>query len=273
MTVLFLHEISESDLSRVGGKAANLAKTYKLGLPVPEAFVITSDDTLVGPNIAEAYRQLSNNEKLPVAVRSSSAEEDSGTHSFAGQFISILNVKSEIALWDAIRACLESSSSPRVIAYRAKLNLTAAPTMAIIVQKQIASEKAGVCFTADPITEDTSVLHIDSVWGQGEPLVSGNCTPDSFVLRKSDGTLISSRISTKSTMKLLNPHGWLADYEVPDDKKYAPSLTLSELDLIWDLAQRLLKIYNEPQDFEWAFSDGTLWLLQTRPITKSLNTA
>ncbi|TLX98162.1 MAG: phosphoenolpyruvate synthase [Thaumarchaeota archaeon] len=212
--------------------------------------------------------------KVSVAVRSSATAEDSRDASFAGQQATYLNVTKKDEVITSIRRCWASSYTPRAICYRLKkgfgINLF---TTAVVVQRQVASQKAGVGFSVHPTTGDRDSVVIESVLGQGEELVSGRVTPDTFTLNKKTGMIRERRIAEKRKMKVPNLHGvGLEEVAIPKRLRRAQSLKASELIELWSLARKLEAHYNHPQDFEWAVvEDGTIYLLQTRPVTVLAN--
>jgi len=208
--------------------------------------------------------------RVPVAVRSSATAEDSRDASFAGQQATFLNVSKKDEIIASVKRCWASTYTSRAIYYRLKkgfsMNLF---TTAVVVQRQIASQKAGVGFSIHPTTGDRDSVVIESVLGQGEELVSGRVTPDTFTINKRTGMIRERRIAEKKKMKVTNKRGeGLAEVAIPRRLRQAQSLKSSELLELWSLARKLEAHYNHPQDFEWAVEDdGTLYLLQTRPVT------
>ena len=208
--------------------------------------------------------------RVPVAVRSSATAEDSRDASFAGQQATFLNVSKKDEIIASVKRCWASTYTSRAIYYRLKkgfsMNLF---TTAVVVQRQIASQKAGVGFSIHPTTGDRDSVVIESVLGQGEELVSGRVTPDTFTINKRTGMIRERRIAEKKRMKVTNKRGeGLAEVAIPRRLRQAQSLKSSELLELWSLARKLEAHYNHPQDFEWAVEDdGTLYLLQTRPVT------
>src|SRR2546427_10372000 len=221
----------------------------------------------------ELCKRAGKTKKVSVAVRSSATAEDSRDASFAGQQATYLNVIKKDEIIASIKRCWASSYTPRAICYRFKkgfgINLF---TTAVVVQRQIASQKAGVGFSVHPTTGDRDSVVIESVLGQGEELVSGRVTPDTFILNKRTGMIRERRIAEKRKMKVPNGHGvGLAEVAIPRRLRQVQSLKASELIELWSLARKLEAHYNHPQDFEWAVEDGTIYLLQTRPVTVLAN--
>jgi pyruvate,water dikinase len=226
---------------------------------------------LIG-EIARAYAELQRRwgvGGMPVAVRSSATMEDLREASFAGQQITLLNVKGTAELLKAIKRCWASVYTARAAFYRAKkgFGFKAIPT-AVVVQKQVMSDRAGVGFTVHPMTGDRGQIVIESSYGQGEEIVSGGVTPDTFVLDKKTGKIVEQRISHKSRMKVAKRRGsGLEDAEVPEKMRDRPSLNDSELEALRDLALALEEHYDYPQDFEWTIEKGKIFLVQTRAVT------
>ncbi|TLY03636.1 MAG: phosphoenolpyruvate synthase [Thaumarchaeota archaeon] len=222
--------------------------------------------------VLAAYDQVckKTGKRVPVAVRSSATAEDSRDASFAGQQATFLNVSKKDEIIASVKRCWASTYTSRAIYYRLKkgfsMNLF---TTAVVVQRQIASQKAGVGFSIHPTTGDRDSVVIESVLGQGEELVSGRVTPDTFTINKRTGMIRERRIAQKKRMKVTNKRGeGLAEVAIPRRLRQAQSLKSSELLELWSLARKLEAHYNHPQDFEWAVEDdGILYLLQTRPVT------
>jgi len=222
--------------------------------------------------VARAYAELRRRcggGRMPVAVRSSATMEDLREASFAGQQVTLLNVKGMADLLKAIKRCWGSVYTARAAFYRAKkgFGFKAIPT-AVVVQKQVMSDRAGVGFTVHPMTGDRGQIVIESSYGQGEEIVSGGVTPDTFVLDKKTGKIVEQRISHKSRMKVAKRRGsGLEDAAVPEKMRDRPSINGSEIEALRDLALALEEHYDYPQDFEWTIEKGKIFLVQTRAVT------
>jgi len=192
--------------------------------------------------ITAAYRQLGAG---TVAVRSSATAEDLPGHSFAGQYETILGVTSLEDCLGAVKRCWASLWTERAFEYRRRKGIEHQQVeMAVIVQRQIEPEAAGVAFTVDPVMSSRSRIVIESCRGLGEALVSGQVQPDRFVLRKKNLELIRQS---------------LAEGE--------PSLDLKSARKLGRSVRHIERKLGCPQDIEWAIRYGTLWFLQARPIT------
>jgi pyruvate, water dikinase len=219
----------------------------------------------VRTRVLDAYSGLGPN--AVVAVRSSATGEDGADASFAGMNETITNVSGEDALIDAVQQCWASLFSPRVITYRANRKFTSDPAMAVVVQSMIASEQAGVVFTADPSTGGLDRIVIEGAFGQGEVVVSGEVEPDTYVVSKDTMELLDTRIGHKAFKIVRGPDG--RDHSVQLDARQADSRVLDDAALrrIAELAMAVERHNECPQDVEWAIASGVTWLVQARPIT------
>jgi len=217
--------------------------------------------------IREAYDRLG--EGAAVAVRSSATAEDTASASFAGMNETFLNVQGADAVVDAVRRCWASLFGARSVYYRAKRGFGQADMdIAVVVQRQIASRRAGVMFTADPATSDRGRIIIEGAAGLGESVVSGQVTPDRFVVAKADLALLSRDVHRKELTIEPTAGGGTTTRELNAEEGARPVLDDDEVVRVAELGRRVEQHYDEPQDTEWAFdADGELWLLQARPIT------
>jgi phosphohistidine swiveling domain-containing protein len=267
MLVRSLDELTATDLPEAGGKGANLGELRRAGFPVPDGFVITTAayalaaeaagvtgenpasarvrlaaspvPTGIADAVREAYRGLG---APAVAVRSSATAEDLPDASFAGQQDTILGVTGEDVVLDAVRNCWASLWNDRAVAYR---QTHAVPVhglrLAVVVQRMVEAESAGVLFTADPITGRRRRAAIEAVRGLGEQLVSGAVNPDHFIVDTRSGTVLERRGDILSDVQLRD----LAAF-----------------------GARIEKHFGRPQDIEWAIDKaGKLWIVQSRDIT------
>ncbi len=226
----------------------------------------------VAEEVGLAYAELSRasgRRPLPVAVRSSATMEDLRDASFAGQQVTILNVRGIRDILVAIRKCWASVYTSRATFYRSKRGFGShSIATAVVVQKQIMSEKAGVGFTLHPLTGNKNQMVIEGGYGQGEDIVSGRLTPDTFVVDKKTGTVLERKIAHKAAMRKANSRGdGLVDAKVPERLQGKPTLTGAELKRLWQLGSALEEHYGYPQDFEWAVERGKVYLVQTRAVT------
>jgi len=207
-----------------------------------------------------------------VAVRSSATAEDTAEASFAGMNESFTNVD-EATLMNRIVDCWASLWGPRVIAYRHSLGFTEEPAIAVVIQKMVDSEAAGVMFTVDPISRDTGRMLIEAAYGLGEVVVGGQVEPDTYVVSRSpdlsnfDVQLLSARIGSKSHKIVRGPSGAQTRADVPTSEREVRVLDDAQVREIATLGLRIEQHYGSPQDIEWALEGGSFSIVQSRPIT------
>jgi len=224
-----------------------------LSLPMPPE---------ISREIRDAYGKLGG----PVAVRSSATAEDVPEASFAGQQKSFLNVEGEENVIKAVQECWASLFEPRAIFYRTQMGFDHFKVkIAVPVQKMVQSEVSGVMFTVDPVTGDDRIV-IEAVWGLGEAIVSGSVNPDMYIVEKGNLRIISKKLEKQDVM-LKRGDGRNVWAEVPEDKINAQKLRDEDIKKLAELGERIEKHYNFPQDIEWAYEKGELYIVQSRPIT------
>ena len=270
--IIFFADISPADAESVGGKGFSLSQTGQAGLPVPAGFCVTADAyrTHGGPQkrindslcetIFAAYRKLGGG---VVAVRSSATAEDGAEASFAGQQETILGVDGEPALRAAVEKCWASLHTDRAKAYRVRQGVDESTlAMAVVVQKLVEAEVAGVMFTLDPWDATGKHLRIEASWGLGEAVVSGKVTPDRFQVDRDTGEITEQAAGIKHVR--IDRDG---EHAVPIEQQKTLCLDAAQLKALADLGRDVEKFYGEPRDIEWAIAAGKCWLLQARPIT------
>nr|MBC7244880.1 hypothetical protein [Chloroflexota bacterium] len=223
--------------------------------------------------IVNAYRGLAvraGRMDLPVAVRSSASTEDLPSTSFAGQQATFLNVRDEAQLLSAIVECWASLWSPQVVLYRAKHGSAEdAPTMAVLVQQMVEADSAGVAFSLHPVTGEEQVL-IEAAFGLGVTVVNGEGDADRYVVdRDSLAEVEPPVIAQKLHKQVMTSQGGLQRVEVPVQKRNIRVLTLEQVRQVAEAVLALEQYFGSPQDIEWAFAQGQLYILQSRPITTS----
>jgi pyruvate, water dikinase len=212
---------------------------------------------------------------LPVAVRSSATAEDLPDASFAGQQDTYLWVVGTADVLQRVRDCWASLYTARAIGYRADRRIAHADVkMAVGVQKMVDARVAGVAMTLDPLNGDRSRIAIDASWGLGEAVVSGDVTPDHFVVDKVLRKIVSRTISSKTVEVVAERAARRTIHrDVPVERRDRPCLSDHQIDAVATMARGLEKQFGGPQDIEWAFEDcaddpdGRLMLLQCRPET------
>lgn len=222
----------------------------------------------IAADLRRAYAALG--EPAPaVAVRSSATAEDLPGLSFAGQQETLLNVRGQAALLEAVRRCWASLWTARAIGYRLWMGIDhQTVAMGVVIQTMLAPTVAGVLFTANPTTGDRAELLINASYGLGEAIVSGEVTPDSFVVDRATLTIRNSSLGQKEVAIVAAEGQGTVPREVPRDQQQQPSLSADRIRDLGELAGRVEALFNGvPQDIEWAVADGRVWLLQSRPIT------
>jgi pyruvate,water dikinase len=206
----------------------------------------------------------------PVAVRSSATTEDAEDASFAGLQDTYLWVLGQDQVVQKTRSCWASLYSVESVCYRRKHGLQeAGVAMGVVIQRMVDARCAGVMFTRSPTTGDRSVITIEGAWGLGSAVVSGEVTPDRWVVAKLTGEIPVRDISDKHIRQVPAQGGGVRDEETPVDKRHAPCLSDPELQALKDIARKCERHYGRPQDIEWAIENGSdaILLLQSRPET------
>jgi pyruvate,water dikinase len=222
----------------------------------------------VREEILDAYGAVgAADESAFVAVRSSATAEDLPDSSFAGQQETFLNVQ-EATLLSRVKACWASLFTQRAIYYRQQRGFPHADVdIAVVVQRMVDAEKSGVLFTSHPSTGDPEMT-IEAAWGLGEAVVSGAVSPDNYVYDRERETLADVTVADKKIEMLKDPEtGETVERDVDDERRTARVLSEAEIDELVELGERVETHYGTPQDVEWAIHEGTIYMLQSRPIT------
>jgi pyruvate, water dikinase len=302
MRMLSFDDPGCGEVATAGGKGASLARMAGLGLPVPPGFVVPADalatslpdggaelrEVLAGGSspdttgraralvlaaepvgdllkaMTAAYTALGDDP--PVAVRSSARAEDSETASYAGQQETYLHVRGPDEVVRRVRDCWASFFSERALFYRARKGSLGDLGIAVVVQRMVAADVAGVLFTCDPVQQRPDRMVVEAVFGLGEAAVSGHVTPDHFVIAR-DGEVKKRRIAVQPFAVVGAPAGGTAERELSADEGGAPTLDEARLRALARLGDDLERRLGVPQDIEWAVADGELYVLQARPVT------
>lgn len=239
-------------------EASQKIKTAILGSAIPDE---------LQNEIKEAYHRLSGTHDVLVAVRSSATAEDLPNASFAGQQETYLNVKGVEELIESVRKCWASLFEARAIFYRADMGFDHFKVgLAAVVQKMVESESSGIMFTIDPITNDENKITIESIFGLGQPIVSGEITPDQYLL-------------DKKSLKIVKKHVVIQDWQliksgkVKISKAYQDHQKISDEKIkeLGDYGRQIETHYGKPQDIEWAMYDHKINIVQARPVTTLKN--
>jgi rifampicin phosphotransferase len=241
MEIYDLFDIPDSRLQVAGGKARGLNALHRAGLTVAKGFVILGVES--SQDVAAAADYYESCGFGPVAVRSSAAAEDGAEYSNAGQYSTYLNVSGRQEVEKAILSCLQSLGNEVAASYANHFGEAKSDAMAVIVQQMVDADKAGVCFTSDPLSGSSHML-VEAVADLGEKLVSGTAAAEQYRVR---------RTAT-------------AQLEIPEVKDGL--LASLEIESICTQAEAASKYLDMPLDTEWAIgADGRLYWLQARPIT------
>jgi pyruvate,water dikinase len=293
------HDIDRSTWPVVGGKGANLGELARIdGVRVPDGFCVTTDafrevtrdhrelDALIGelarPDVRETsarIRKVIEEAPMPAAVasaiaerveghayavRSSATAEDLPTASFAGQQDTYLNVVGIESVLAHVRRCWASLFTERAVTYRRQNGIDHRRVqMAVVIQRMVFPQVAGILFTADPITSNRKVSSIDASFGLGEALVSGLVNADTYRVR--DGAIVDKKVSAKKLVVVPVTGGGTRaiDAERPNEQ----ALTDAQILELERLGRTIEAHFGAPQDIEWCLADGELFVVQSRPIT------
>ncbi len=261
-----LHGLDVSDTAQVSAVCGEIRDVIRL-MPLPGD---------VESQIREHYEQLCRKcdvEDLPVAVRSSATSEDSPDASFAGEHDTYLWVRGGDAVVDAVRRCWASLFTDRATCYRVEMGYEhRSVEMAVVIQKMVRPISAGVAFTLNPANGDRSQVAIDAAWGFGEGVVSGEVTPDNFLVDKVLLEVTKRDISHKAHEYRLTDHDTVEKVGIDGERADTPCMTDAQLKAVAALAKTAERHYGCPQDIEWAVDcdlpEGeNIILLQARPET------
>jgi len=238
-------ELTAEQQALAGGKGGTLARLYQVGYPVPDGVVILSaafEGDELSPDawgVARSHlaRLRKGNKDLAFAIRSSALSEDSAQSSFAGEFQTVLNARTDEQIREAVRTVHQSRVSRRVQVYSRAKGLDETHKVAVVIQRMVKSDISGVLFTVDPITGNRRVMAGSFIEGVGENLVSGKATGEAFTLERHNG------------------------------RYQGPAKLQPHARRLYKLAHRLEGELGCPQDIEWAIAGGKLFILQSRPIT------
>jgi pyruvate,water dikinase len=257
------------ETSLYGSKAVGLGDAARQGLPVPPGVALSGD--LVEAVASGEEKAIEKLEKAiaslrpPFAVRSSAVDEDGASASFAGQHMTFLNIHSVADVHGAVRDVWWSANSDSAITYRQRVGQFTRPSVGVVVQSLLNPIVAGVMFTENPVTGADERL-IEASWGLGEAVVAGLVVPDHFRLDRS-GQVLERKPGRKRIAVRPLPNGGTFEEQVPPAQMSQLCLDDAQLAALGELALRCEKTYGPRRDIEWAYQDGTLYLLQCRAIT------
>ncbi len=289
--ILSLEKAHADDISLIGGKAAGLALLIQSGANVPSGFCLTTEAyrehvaDLDPQDIAEMRaairdRPLSNELKatiatayelwghnVRVAVRSSATDEDHANHSYAGQYVSCLNVSGITDIFEAIKTCWLSLWNERACDYRTQQGIDSNHVaMAVILQKQIDAQSAGVLMTLNPVQGSDNEAVIEAHWGLGQAVVSGDNSPDRYDVNPWQLKIVNKQIAKKRGMFRLAEHG-MERVRVPREQQKQSVLSDEQILQLTQQATVTQAVYGEPLELEWCWDGKQFFLLQIRRLT------
>ncbi|PRQ08658.1 phosphoenolpyruvate synthase [Enhygromyxa salina] len=237
----------------------------RLGAQLREQLERTPIPAPIAEQIRVAFEQVQGDHAW--AVRSSATLEDLAEASFAGQQDTYLNVRGLERLLDRVRACWASLFTDRAISYRRQHGFgSTIAKLSVVVQRMVQSEVSGIMFSADPLSGHRGVASIDASWGLGEALVSGIVEADNYRIDRRSGALLDQRLGAKA-IEIVGTANGTEPREVSPARRTKRALDDAQLAALVELANRVEAHYGTPQDIEWCFEGGRLFLVQTRPIT------
>ncbi|HKU38824.1 MAG TPA: PEP/pyruvate-binding domain-containing protein [Polyangiales bacterium] len=201
-----------------------------------------------------------------LAVRSSSTAEDQHVASAAGLHTSLLNVRDEAELFDAVRTCWASVCSPRLLSYLHALGLEGAASVGVLIQALVPAEVSGVLFTINPLTSNTHELVINAAYGLGNLVADGRVSPDTYYIDKDTGFLRDRVVGDKALRSEPAPTGGVREVNVPQPDARREALDQHALSRLTEMGRRIERHFGDARDVEWAFVEDALYILQARPI-------
>lgn len=240
------------------GKIGALCTTIRMvieQLPIPEN---------IAAEVAACVTRLG--EKEPYAVRSSATAEDLPAASFAGQQDTYLNIIGKKAILQQISQCWASLFTERAVIYRIQNGFDHRKVqLAVVVQKMVFPQVAGILFTADPVNSSRKLVSIDASFGLGEAMVAGLVNADNY--KVNNGRIIDKRISTKKLAIYALRDGGTKEQEIEREKQTRQALTDEQILQLEYIGRKIETHFGYPQDIEWCLADDTFYIVQSRPIT------
>ncbi len=226
------------------------------------------EGTMIPQDISDEITQclLQLGEKDAYAVRSSATAEDLPTASFAGQQDTYLNIIGKDAILKHISRCWASLFTDRAVTYRIQNGFDHRKVhLSVVIQKMVFPDVAGILFTADPVTSNRKVVSIDASFGLGEALVSGLVNADNYKVR--NGEILEKKISTKKLAIYALQDGGTQERTIESERQSQQALTDEQILSLTRMGRRIEEHFGYPQDIEWCVADGTIYIVQSRPIT------
>ncbi len=249
-----LARLDPGDREAIRALSAEIRRTVEdIAIPADLAEAITRSVTRLGRQTA-------------CAVRSSATAEDLPTASFAGQQDTYLNVAGPAAILEHVSRCWASLFTERAVSYRLRSGFSQREVrMAVVVQRMVFPQAAGILFTADPVTSNRKVVSIEATVGLGEALVSGLVNPDIYQVR--EGEVVAATIAAKRVALQPQAGGGMRELPVEPERQRQPALTDAQAAALAQLGRRIEAHFGQPQDIEWCLADDGFHVVQSRPIT------
>jgi pyruvate,water dikinase len=254
-----------TQLRAILGRAADEAQIAAVAAQAQELVHTAELDQRLRAAVESAYAALGDGDP-PVAVRSSACSEDGAEASFAGQQETYLHVRGAQDVKARIRDCWASFFTERALFYRAKKGSLDDLGMAVVVQRMVAADIAGVLFTIDTVRGRRDRMVVEAVFGLGEACVSGSVTPDHYVIKR-DGTIKKQVLSVQPYKVVAEPEGGTQEVELTPEEGGAATLDEGRMRDLARIGEDLEARLGHPQDIEWAIEDGRMYVLQARPVT------
>jgi pyruvate,water dikinase len=249
-----LSRLNPDDREKIRTLSAKIRQTVE-GIAIPDDLAAAITRSLARLGEAAAY-----------AVRSSATAEDMPTASFAGQQDTYLNVVGPAAILQHLSRCWASLFTERAVTYRLRNGFDHRNVqMAVVVQRMVFPEAAGILFTADPVTSNRKVASVEATIGLGEALVSGLVNADIYKVR--DGAVVTSAVATKHLAIRASPAGGTQEEAIDPERQGQPALTDAQVVRLAQLGRRIEAHFGRPQDIEWCLVDNEFQVVQSRPIT------
>src|ERR687895_2632803 len=250
----WLSRLKPDDREAIRGWSAETRRTLE-GIAIPDdlAAAITRPLARLG-------------EQAAYAVRSSATAEDLPAASFAGQQDTYLNVVGSAAILQHVSRCWASLFPERAVTYRLRNGFDHRKVhMAVVVQRMVFPQAAGILFTADPVTGNRRVASVEASFGLGEALVSGLVNADVYKVR--DGVVVAKAVATKQLAIHATPAGGTQEQAIEPERQEQPALTDAQVVRLAQLGRRIEAHFGRPQDIEWCLADDDFQIVQSRPIT------
>lgn len=288
----YVVELASATTDVAGPKMARLAQLISHGIDVPAGFVVTAHayqrctdidpattsrntsrherlDAELRDQISTAYARLCGGVECPVAVRSSSLEEDGARASFAGAFDSFLGLRGVDSVMGAVQDCWAGLHSDHASTYRERHGAGAVPpSMAVGVMTLVPARASGVAFSLDPVTGRDDRLIIEATWGFGEPVVHGVISPDRIEVSAADGQVVRYQPGDKKIARVYDEEHRMHTVKVPAARAQAAALNTEETTTLARRIQEVATLAGRPVDCEWVLDESRrIWIVQWRPVT------